>query len=248
LAGEVHIDDELKLNHANDSLLSDIKGLKGALADGDVLQYNAGAVSSISLSTLTSMLPPGDKGDKGDTGDIGPKGDTGDIGPKGDTGDIGPKGDTGDVGPKGDTGDVGPAGDQANLDNAHLTGSFYLNSNSSDCVREERIYKESVLASGTPAEFKTFNPSSELLYVELECYVYGASASGKVRKSALYKEQSGMLSMISGSDESSIVGGVVGTECEAFIDGQYVKVKHVGNSTVGNAKFTTVVKSVRFSL
>ena len=103
-------------------------------------------------------------------------------------------------------------------------------------------------SSGTPSEFKTFSLSNELLYLELECYVHGTSASGKVRKSALYKQESGILSMISGSDESSLVGGVVGAECEAFIDGDYLKVKHVGNSTVGDAKFTTVVKSVRFSL
>jgi Collagen triple helix repeat (20 copies) len=150
---------------------------------------------------------------------------------------------------KGDKGDKGDPGDQANLDNAHLTGSMYLDSNAVDCVREEKLYKETVLSTDNAlTEFKSYNPSGELIHIELECVVHGVSASGKIRKSALFKEQSGTLEMVTNTDESSITGNVLGSECAMVIDGQYIKIKHVGNSTVGNAKMATLVKSIKFSL
>ena len=45
--------------HTDDSILADLKGLKSTLNEDDLLQWNGTNLSSISLTDLTALIPPG---------------------------------------------------------------------------------------------------------------------------------------------------------------------------------------------
>lgn len=86
-----------------------------AIADGEVLAYNAANLRFENTLVVGPAGPTGATGPTGPQGDVGAtgvKGDTGDTGPAGTTGDQGIQGVQGEIGPAGATGPTGPQGDQ----------------------------------------------------------------------------------------------------------------------------------------